>query len=572
MAKAPEVYTHVRAKTDKLDKDLRAAADKFGFFGNTLKGIVTKFAGVFTIGTVAVKAFQGILNSTQTTQDKFASAQLQAKEATQSFFRSIAEGDWTNLITRMDEAVASGKEYFEIIDRLGDLQRSLNVQEAESQKRLAQLRIAYMNQTLSTDERTKAAKEYIQIQEQLSVKSRQYAEEELAALLNKLSITNRVDKERLVGYIREYENWDNLISKGTEYNEALANQEFWFKQIANGAYGASQKYDEASAKLAELGSEGELAGKIALEFGSLTEEQMEAIKAALIKVANADASYYQNTIRASSILNGLLQKNTKELNSQVKSFELLKQGGDYPAAWKAPLEKPSEGLSAEDINFDYEGATGGEFYNFGTLGFYQTLLQNYQDQLLDLEITSEEYAKTQEKIIALQEKLGTTTDTTADAFAGLASQLTSIWGSAIEDTEDYREAMKQTVKAVVQMLVAEGIAHIIKNTLKVQGEQVGAWAVPIAAGAGIAAGALFDAAVPEFAAGGFVPGSSYAGDRVPAMLNSGEAVLNAQQQKNFMALANGSRQKLEVTGILRADGKDLVAVIDSMNKYYSIVR
>lgn len=44
---------------------------------------------------------------------------------------------------------------------------------------------------------------------------------------------------------------------------------------------------------------------------------------------------------------------------------------------------------------------------------------------------------------------------------------------------------------------------------------------------------------PKFAQGGFVPGSSYSGDKVPAYLNSGEAVLNARQQRNFMALANG---------------------------------
>lgn len=45
---------------------------------------------------------------------------------------------------------------------------------------------------------------------------------------------------------------------------------------------------------------------------------------------------------------------------------------------------------------------------------------------------------------------------------------------------------------------------------------------------------------PTMAQGGFVPGNSYAGDRVPIQVNSGEAVLNASQQRNFMALANGA--------------------------------
>ena len=43
----------------------------------------------------------------------------------------------------------------------------------------------------------------------------------------------------------------------------------------------------------------------------------------------------------------------------------------------------------------------------------------------------------------------------------------------------------------------------------------------------------------RFAEGGFVGGNSYVGDMVPIQVNSGEAVLNTSQQKNFMDLANG---------------------------------
>jgi len=44
---------------------------------------------------------------------------------------------------------------------------------------------------------------------------------------------------------------------------------------------------------------------------------------------------------------------------------------------------------------------------------------------------------------------------------------------------------------------------------------------------------------PTMEQGGFVPGHSYRGDRVDIGVNSGEAVLNPAQQRNFMALANG---------------------------------
>lgn len=43
---------------------------------------------------------------------------------------------------------------------------------------------------------------------------------------------------------------------------------------------------------------------------------------------------------------------------------------------------------------------------------------------------------------------------------------------------------------------------------------------------------------PSFAAGGIVPGRSYSGDNVQANVNSGEMILNAQQQRNLWDVAN----------------------------------
>lgn len=50
----------------------------------------------------------------------------------------------------------------------------------------------------------------------------------------------------------------------------------------------------------------------------------------------------------------------------------------------------------------------------------------------------------------------------------------------------------------------------------------------------------------KFAHGGIVPGGSFTGDKIPAMLNSGEAVMNSQQQANtLMAIANGNSNALQ---------------------------
>lgn len=72
------------------------------------------------------------------------------------------------------------------------------------------------------------------------------------------------------------------------------------------------------------------------------------------------------------------------------------------------------------------------------------------------------------------------------------------------------------------------------------------------------------AAVPKFANGGIVQGPT-SGDRVPALLNGGEMVLNSHQQTTLFQLANGRGLKtntgIVISGELRAQGSELLAVI-----------
>lgn len=72
-----------------------------------------------------------------------------------------------------------------------------------------------------------------------------------------------------------------------------------------------------------------------------------------------------------------------------------------------------------------------------------------------------------------------------------------------------------------------------------------------------------------YAEGGIIPGNSFAGDKVMAMVNSGEMILNTNQQKNLFDMLNGitgtgiSSSKIELTGKIR--GKDLLLVQKNYN-------
>ena len=82
----------------------------------------------------------------------------------------------------------------------------------------------------------------------------------------------------------------------------------------------------------------------------------------------------------------------------------------------------------------------------------------------------------------------------------------------------------------------------------------------LTAGAAVASIVAAIAAIPKFANGGIVPGSLYSGDRVPAMVNSGEMILNRSQQGNLFQILNqgGIKEKdVRVTGEVVVSGEQM---------------
>ena len=108
-----------------------------------------------------------------------------------------------------------------------------------------------------------------------------------------------------------------------------------------------------------------------------------------------------------------------------------------------------------------------------------------------------------------------------------------------------------------------GITQIAIDTPVAVSKALQAFPPPInfiaaaAVGAAMAAQAAQIAGV-SFAGGGIVGGSSFSGDRVQANVNSGEMILNRQQQKELFNIANGtadSKQMINITVQSVLDGE-----------------
>lgn len=133
---------------------------------------------------------------------------------------------------------------------------------------------------------------------------------------------------------------------------------------------------------------------------------------------------------------------------------------------------------------------------------------------------------------------------------------------------------KNGSKKALAVYKAAAIAQTIMDTYKgAQGAFSALAPIPIvgpilgaaAAGVAIAAGlarvnAIRSQSAGNFAEGGFIGGTSTSGDRLTANVNSGEAILNTRQQRNFMRMANdgtSKSQKSVVVNVINNSGQQV---------------
>ena len=127
----------------------------------------------------------------------------------------------------------------------------------------------------------------------------------------------------------------------------------------------------------------------------------------------------------------------------------------------------------------------------------------------------------------------------------------------------FLRALARNAIDVISVQLAQSLANAITGATQ-SGTATGpmaAFTTPafIASAIGGVIGAF--AALPKFANGGIVNGSSFSGDRVMARVNSGEMILNRSQQASLFGMINrgsGGNERL----VTQIAGNDLRVVLE----------
>ena len=139
----------------------------------------------------------------------------------------------------------------------------------------------------------------------------------------------------------------------------------------------------------------------------------------------------------------------------------------------------------------------------------------------------------------------------------LAGQAAQNFGAALESIGDpSAKAAGQVVSAIASIAMGFAMASSSANTAGT------GWGWLAWLGAGLAAMTTTISTIHNltgYAEGGMVNGSTYSGDMVPAMLNSGELVLNKAQQGNLASqLQGGGLQNLKLEGVVTGENLHII--------------
>lgn len=341
------------AKIKQLDSTLGNHQRNVGNYKEALQGVGTSFGKIFSAAGLAQMAVQGItkvfgfmkdnirniISSVQSVGDAFAANMGGASEATNYLFMSIANLDFSNLITGLDEAFKAGKKYTEMLDLIGDMQRALGVEKKTIEGQIIEQEIIAKNRALDLKDREAAIDKIVELEQEKLKKTKIITS---AALQNELDLAKSRSKlnddalKQIFGSIKNQQ----LLAKGQELWVKLMKESKLAEQSLNDERALSVQlggdYEESSKKkqtaneiylksLSKLTSEERQAVYFAEQTFKIDDTLRGKITTAMEKDIQANNDYNNGLMGTVMMRNKLMKQFLKEENEDIKAAEQRKK-------------------------------------------------------------------------------------------------------------------------------------------------------------------------------------------------------------------------------------------------------
>lgn len=557
-------------------------------------GMITKMAGAFGVAASATEAFRKIIDSTQGNTDRFNSKMEQGKAVVDSFFDSIAIGDFGNMLRGFDKAIARARELYDAMDTLGDMQAGWTDVENEYRTKINEnIAAIYDTNTPLADRKAmmEENKRYIALLERKSKGIIAQTATAVVATARREAQMDNVTEEDVKRYLQGISMHDdtefyNYMDKRTELSQRAAKMETTIYGFGEGT--SVRNMPTEDAKVAKEQLESLKANNAELEKYYRINELISDTKRTEIVQLRQQGRTIENNIaslkrqqatverrygkerggegspKVDIVPTGSIAELEKQISTARKNF--LNATTDEARRSADELIKVLEAKKAFiEIGFKYPGGVG----NIKPVGKFANVDSKFTD--LDGKINLP-HIDMNDKIKPFGEvssysdyvsQIAAQNANLIDSFTGIGNVMygmSDILGESAGKWLQWGANVVTTAGQAIPAILALANASAAKAAADGAGSVAG---IPIvgpilAAGAVLSImGALMN--IPKFESGGIVPGASYTGDKMLARVNSGELILNMAQQNNLAgALQSGTNGKVR----FEIEGSRLVGILE----------
>lgn len=284
------------------------------------------------------------------------------------------------------------------------------------------------------------------------------------------------------------------------------------------------------------------------------EATRQGIRAAIEKLKDEKLKIEMEPLPEGSIdyLNAQISSLTKKLNTETD--EAVRQG----------IRTAIEKINKEKYNIELEATLGRlkpmEGDKFGVSAKGRNATKDIKSGYISVKGVSGDAIKSNYEY--------------ADSLGAIGSMMSSVSQLTNEGAASWLSYASNIIQAVGQALPQLSALATKNASVAATGAAASVSSIPVVgwvmAGTAVASVIAAMANVPKFANGGIVPGNLYSGDRVPAMVNSGEMILNRSQQGRLFDILNSkggvNGKDVRVTGEVVVSGEQMKILLDNTNR------
>lgn len=597
----------------KADSDLKGFGAGVGKMGSVAGAALKGIAGAAGLALGGIEAFNRMITSNESNNDKWENTMRAMNNVVNEFFSALTSGDFTGFQNGLDGIIKRARETAEALRQIDDAQTVYGLFSTRNRAEFNEALVTIRDKNATTEAIAEAKKSIEDIIAKQTEQSRVLSDKAINAvksIITQRGVTNAVDiteddikdmlsiaidaqgkirSEKLERqydeYVKAYKNLRAdystidqstgliIFQGGEDYNAAL--------QSLNTQYAAANLYNELW---------NDTNGDDLKQLVSL----LEAAYAARSEIAQMQRTYNRATQSTSGLVSGEKQKIPAVEGSIAWYGQEIKRlqdeiAGTTDATARATAQQFVDEYKKkiEELQFhaDFMSALNrgqiGEFISGENLGItdadLEIPLQGFDEDQIDLSSTNF-LLKKQLGDVKQMKNYRDQVDDTADSIGILAGAMSNLTGlidgqaaSWISYAGNVMQAIAQAIPAIAALTSAQNAQATAgaASTATQAGSAVAG--IPVA-GPAMAVAAITSviaamAAIPKFANGGIVGGSSYYGDRLLARVNSGELILNTDQQRRIFNHMESPVQKVEITGRMTASGRDLQYIFDKYSDY-----